>query len=225
MSKRHDKHAKPHGRVLFTADPHFGHANIIKSCNRPFADVGEMDRFMIDAWNSVVAPRDTIYVVGDFAHWRLKPEAIRAYFDALNGDKNLIIGNHDHEHTKGLPWVSVEHRAFLKIDGRDIVLDHYAGKTWNKSFHGSVQLFGHSHGAMPENDQQLDVGVDKWGYMPVSWPEIAQRLATLPPFWTPPEPTAEATEDDGYGRDQPDATASSTINNDFMLPPKLRTGS
>ncbi|MBJ6986044.1 metallophosphoesterase [Devosia sp. MC521] len=200
MSKRHDKHAKPHGRTLFTADPHFGHANIIKTCNRPFSSVGEMDRFMIDAWNSVVAPKDTIYVVGDFAHWRLKGPQIREYFDALNGDKCLVIGNHDHEATIDLPWASKDHRAFLKIDGISIVLDHYAGKTWNKSFHGAIQLFGHSHNQMPGNSQQLDVGVDAWGYMPVSFPEIQARLATLPPFWSPPEVTEDADKDDRYGR-------------------------
>ena len=194
------KHFKEHGRTLFTADTHFGHGNIIRSCNRPFADAAEMDRFMIEAWNSVVAPKDTVYHLGDFANWRLKEPEIRAYFDALNGDKHLIIGNHDHETTREkLPWVSCEHRAFVKIDGQELILDHYAGRTWNKSHHGSVQLFGHSHGQMPGNSQQLDVGVDAWGFMPVSWPEIKDRLATLPPFWSPPEVVEDA-DKDGYGR-------------------------
>lgn len=197
MSKR-QKHWKEHGRTLFTADTHFGHGSIIRSCNRPFSDVAETDRFMIEAWNSVVAPRDTVYHLGDFANWRLKEPQLRAYFDALNGDKRLIIGNHDHEATRGLPWASVDHRAFVKVDGQELILDHYAGRTWNKSHHGSVQLFGHSHGQMPGNSQQLDVGIDCWGYMPVSWPEIRQRLETLPPFWTPAEPADD--EPDGYGR-------------------------
>lgn len=201
MSKRQDRHHKPVGRTLFTADLHLGHASIIKNCNRPFADVAEMDRYLIEMWNAVVSPRDTCYVIGDFANWRLKPPALREYFDALQGDKILIIGNHDHEHTRALPWVACEHKAFVKVDGQEIICDHYAGRTWNKSHHGSVQLFGHSHGAMPGNSQQLDVGVDCWGFMPVSWPEIQARLATLPAFWSPPEVTEDvATDDDGYGR-------------------------
>jgi calcineurin-like phosphoesterase family protein len=30
-------------RVFFTADHHFGHRNIIGLCQRPFADIEEMD--------------------------------------------------------------------------------------------------------------------------------------------------------------------------------------
>ncbi len=32
---------------FFTADLHFGHANIIKYCKRPFTDVAAMDRALI----------------------------------------------------------------------------------------------------------------------------------------------------------------------------------
>lgn len=53
-------------RTFFTSDSHFGHANIIRYCQRPFADADEMDSALIRIWNSVVDPRDTVYHLGDF---------------------------------------------------------------------------------------------------------------------------------------------------------------
>jgi calcineurin-like phosphoesterase family protein len=43
------------------ADTHFGHANVIKFDNRPFADVTEMNEAMVTNWNNTVKSTDTIY--------------------------------------------------------------------------------------------------------------------------------------------------------------------
>jgi calcineurin-like phosphoesterase family protein len=193
---------KQHGRTLFTADSHFGHANIIKHCDRPFADVDEMDRYLIDMWRSVVAPNDTVYFLGDFANWRLPATKIREYFDALTGDVHLIAGNHDHEATRQMPWASVSERTAITVDGTTLILDHYAMRVWNKSRYGALQLHGHSHGALPGNSQQIDVGVDVFGFMPIALPEIKARLETLPPYWTEDHHSPDVCEaqTDGYGR-------------------------
>ena len=38
----------------FTSDLHIGHANIIRFCNRPYADVNEMNADLIRRYNEVV---------------------------------------------------------------------------------------------------------------------------------------------------------------------------
>ena len=54
---------------FYTADRHFSHALMLSpsSCNRPFSHVGEMDVFLIRAWNAVVQPDDVVFHLGDFA--------------------------------------------------------------------------------------------------------------------------------------------------------------
>lgn len=37
--------------IYFTADTHFGHANIVKMCERSYPDVESMNEAMIEAWN------------------------------------------------------------------------------------------------------------------------------------------------------------------------------
>ena len=51
--------------LWFTADLHFGHANIINYSGRPYADVAVMNRALIDRWNAAVHPDDTVWVLGD----------------------------------------------------------------------------------------------------------------------------------------------------------------
>ena len=73
--------------IYFTSDTHFGHANIIKYCKRPFANVDEMNIALVAAWNAKVKPEDTVYHLGDVTFKRLDMVPL------LNGTKILIRGN------------------------------------------------------------------------------------------------------------------------------------
>ncbi len=173
--------------TYFTADSHFGHAAIIKLCNRPFAGLTEHDQALIEAWNSVVQPSDTVWHLGDFAY-KQSPKLIRRIFDQLHGTKHVILGNHD---TKGpakrtgteqLPWASQQHYAEVVEDGQRIIMFHYGMRTWPGMHCGSVHLYGHSHGRLPGTRQCIDVGVDNIGFVPQTWPQIRARLELLPPL-------------------------------------------
>ena len=80
-------------KTFFTSDTHFGHANIIRLCNRPFKDVEEMNEKLIENWNKVVPEDGTVFHLGDFAFggsalWN-------SVIPRLNGQIYLIIGNHE----------------------------------------------------------------------------------------------------------------------------------
>ena len=46
------------GKIFFTSDLHFGHENVLRFDNRPFASTLEMDDELIHRWNAKVAPGD-----------------------------------------------------------------------------------------------------------------------------------------------------------------------
>lgn len=81
--------------IFFTSDHHFGHANIIKYCDRPYDNVNEMNEDLIKRWNGAVGPSDLVYYLGDFS---MTLGAVERITPRLNGRKILIAGNHDHIH-------------------------------------------------------------------------------------------------------------------------------
>ena len=81
--------------VYFTADMHFGHRAIINMQSRPFESVEEMNRVLLQNFNSVVHKDDTVYILGDICH-HMKIEDADELIRKMNGKKYLIIGNHVH---------------------------------------------------------------------------------------------------------------------------------
>lgn len=159
--------------TFFTADSHFGHARVIEYSKRPFADANDMNEAMIANWNAVVCPRDIVYHLGDFALCDV--EKATKIAKRLNGQKHLVFGNHDKVLRKHAPftsqWIWAKDIAEIKIADQKVILCHYALVTWNGSHRGSWSLHGHSHGSLREDPHALrvDVGVDVWGYNPVSF--------------------------------------------------------
>ena len=151
----------------FTADEHFGHFNIIKYCNRPFGTVEEMDETIVSNHNEVVKSGDVVVHVGDLT---LKRDAIE-YIKRLNGNHVFLRGSHDY-------WLSKKNMTIWekKIDDQYIVACHYAMRSWPRSFHGSWQVYGHSHGKLKPIGKQWDVGVDNNNFYPVSFIELIEIM-------------------------------------------------
>lgn len=164
----------------WTSDQHFGHANIIRYCNRPFQTVEEMDQCIIDRWNERVGEMDEVFVVGDFSfHDRTKTQAI---LNTLHGRKVLFMGNHDERKTKTY-WKSV---GFHEVHDNQEILLH---PTNEMVFVSHIPLFehrlryqicGHVHNQytvkpyVTNKRVLVNVGVDRWQFFPVSADQVAQ---------------------------------------------------
>lgn len=173
----------PKYNLWFLADPHFGHANIIHHCKRPFSTVEEMDKTILDNVNAVVKPGDQLCILGDFCGQRRQQKIIRSYLDQikLNPQQILfILGNHDNEKETRKVFPRVHALETIRYGEQRIVLCHYAMRVWNGSHHGVWHLYGHSHGTLQElpNSKSFDVGVDSWQFKPVSFEQVAAKMAT-----------------------------------------------
>jgi len=158
--------------IFFTSDQHFNHANIIKYCNRPYASTEEMNEALVENYNNIIGPTDTVYHLGDLTWGAFD-------LDRLNGNKTLIIGNHDKVSQVGQYFSECYH--YLELNkvipkGRALVLMHFPIESWNGKFHKSIHLHGHTHGTMDNTGLlRFDVGVDSWDMKPVSLTEILEK--------------------------------------------------
>lgn len=172
--------------IWFTSDTHFGHARIIQYSNRPFQNHEEMDEAMITRFNEVIKPGDILYHLGDVA-W--SNYDLSKFFGRLNSRSvHLILGNHDKANRfkgiKQIVWMGDLKSVNIGTTDRtdNIQLCHYSMRTWNYKSHGSMHLYGHSHGNLPGVDRSMDVGVDTHNFYPYEWSEIKERMKDIPAY-------------------------------------------
>jgi calcineurin-like phosphoesterase family protein len=185
-------------RLFFVSDHHFGHANIIRFCNRPFSDVVAMNLEMIRRWNEVVEPDDVVYHLGDVCLGEIN-EA-RYFFHQLNGYITVLPGNHDgrwfprldrvqsrsgHKVRYAPPIVNLTFEKYSKdgVHPRQLVLCHYPLWSWDAKSHGAWHLYGHIHNnpqpdgmPAPNLGLALNVCVELIHYRPISLEQVAERL-------------------------------------------------
>lgn len=174
--------------TFFTSDTHFGHANIINLCKRPFKDINHMNDMLVENWNSVVTDDDTVFHLGDFAFGG--SDVWNKVLSRLRGKIYLILGNHDRKNIRQgymNKFEAVVPQMQIRIENRSIYLNHYPflcyGGTYRKPEDAVWQLFGHVHsgpnGTGIDTDRlkylfptQYDVGVDNNNYIPVSYIQV-----------------------------------------------------
>lgn len=184
-------------KVFFTSDTHFGHKNILRFCNRPWATIAEHDQALIDNWNDTVPEDAVVFHLGDFSYKGGGFPTIQHLKGLLNGQIVLIRGNHDPDTRKPQNlrklqqlFAGVYDQLEIEVDGQRIIMNHYPLLTWPHAFgqHPTWQLFGHVHlrKGITGSDafiveqrcrpNQYEVGVDLNGYRPVSFQNLKERI-------------------------------------------------
>ena len=135
---------------FYIADLHLSHKRVIEYDNRPFKDIEDNDKTLINNWNSVVSKNDTVYVIGDFI-W-IKEQEWPKYLEELKGNIVLIKGNHDpkafSKNTKAYFSDIKDYKEITDNDKR-VILCHYPILFFNHDFDdNSYMLYGHVHNSV-----------------------------------------------------------------------------
>ena len=161
------------------ADLHFGHENVIKYTSRPFVNAEEMDKRLIELWNSVVGNNDLVYVLGDFTLSR-KMYVIKNLVDSLNGKKILIMGNHDTRKPKDYVECGFEvatRKPMMVEPG--VILMHEPFGNPSLIVPDYIYFFGHVHAnktLMDEYPNCMCVSVERIDYRPINLDECIKKL-------------------------------------------------
>jgi calcineurin-like phosphoesterase family protein len=186
----------------FWSDPHLGHDNIIRYCNRPFIKEGdldnkgnwkseyianlrceEMDKIIIKNVNEKVDINDTLICLGDFCMTKSSEasNAPKKAFDYYRNQikcKNIIFikGNHDSNNSTK----TIIESMVINHGGKRIYLTHNP-KFAKEDFHWN--FCGHTHGnqgtfkKLGRKSVIIDLSVDCWGFRPIDINEINQAYS------------------------------------------------
>jgi calcineurin-like phosphoesterase family protein len=157
--------------IWIISDTHFGHENIIKYCDRPFANVDEMDKVMVANWNDTVKEEDIVYHLGDVyfrKSWMLP---------LLKGRKRLILGNHDNGKDQNLLDHFQKILVWRMFPEFGLLLTHVP--VHESVVNGEkcpVNVHGHIHNNREIFDKRYkNVSVEMIDYRPVNIEELAVR--------------------------------------------------
>jgi len=176
---------------FFTSDWHFFHGNIMKFCHRYGSayglddidvqrlEAGEkikvtqeaidlMNNYLWDGINNTVGEDDTLYVLGDVLYTKRYQERAEEVVGRIKCKNiHLIIGNHDKENILKHLFSSAQRQLVIGANNKKITMCHHAMVSWDRSTHGSTQLYGHYHAGAEEwldklfpTRKSMDVGVD-----------------------------------------------------------------
>lgn len=189
------------------SDTHFGHTNSWEKFKlpngdplRPFTSTEEMDETMVERWNAVVRPQDTVYHLGDVV---INKKSLH-HVKRLNGKKRLVRGNHDIFKDAEYREVGFESLYGVRVFVDQFILSHIPLHPDCVTERFRVNVHGHLHAnevmwerrklvsrgwndhysshpdeyqdVMEQDPRYLCVSVEHTDYRPLSFDELEARI-------------------------------------------------
>ena len=175
--------------IWFCSDLHLGHSNMYKFTNyngtkcRPWDNYEEAEEYMLQEFNKVLKPNDTLYILGDVAS---KTDRASYFFNALVPCRRiLLMGNHDNK--IGFKFLS---KYFNEIRGaynlENYIMTHIPVSSGSKG-RFKTNIHGHTHSNLITIDNNgkipdpwyRNVCVERTGFKLINFSEIKTETEKL----------------------------------------------
>lgn len=161
--------------IFFISDLHIGHRKVLEFEESRMSlgkTIEEHDEALVDRINSVVRPRDTLWILGDVVFGRQGFQ----HLAQMNGYKKLVMGNHDQ-----YP-IELYQRHFSAIKGavklEDFILTHIPIHPSQK-FRFKGNIHGHLHSKTIPDPFYYNVSCERIDYRPIPFYQIRRDFQTL----------------------------------------------
>lgn len=174
--------------IWVCADLHLNHYNIIdfekinlkKNKLDYITTIEQYNNMIINHINEIVAPSDTLYILGDFAFGGT--DKIVPLLRRINGNKILILGNHDHYgeiQAKKMGFLEAySHPIYVSDEATNttVILSHYPlQEALNNPY--IYNIHGHIHGGYLDQKNFVNVNIAMNNYYPVSLDELFKKIS------------------------------------------------
>ena len=166
-------------KLFLTADMHFGHTNILKYENRPFATIEDMDAAIIKNWNRVISKNDKVIVAGDVSFYNKEKTA--EIIQQLHGKKILVKGNHDKRPNQWWVDCGFDEVSNYPIIYKEWFIIQHEPPTYINDAMPFFWIYGHVHSTDMYKTITKNTAcacVERWDYTPVELEKIVE-LAKL----------------------------------------------
>lgn len=166
----------------FISDTHFFHDNILTFKDdageliRKFPSIEDMHEYMVEKWNSVVKDNDYVYHLGDVTfQYNGK---FNVLMRRLNGDKRLVVGNHDKLFNPALAANFAKMSLWKGFKEGNFTCSHIPQRL-EKLRDGAFNVHGHTHQNNEKDPHYINVSVEVRDYTPVHYDTILEEIAKV----------------------------------------------
>ena len=165
--------------IWFISDTHFNHNKPFIYEARGYNTIEEMNESILEKWNSIIKPNDTVYHLGDV--FLNDFETGINIIKQLNGHIHLAIGNHDTE-TRLAAFKNIfdeiQFGYRLKFKQGCLLLSHYPQLTNNSDYFYTYSIHGHTHSPNPfcEFPLMYNVNCEAHDCNPVAYEDLLYEI-------------------------------------------------